>query len=156
MASVIGILASIIMSNVSDTIKKIVEQMGFEEADVKYDESARKISIFINDKLTPFIEKNLSRFVQDFNIVAQLVAKRNNEPQFFVDVNNYRTERERIISELAKAAAKKVISTKEPIPLPPMNSYERRLVHTALAVHPEVKTESAGEGRERHVIITLV
>ncbi|MBI2035364.1 MAG: hypothetical protein HYT12_01630 [Candidatus Liptonbacteria bacterium] len=144
------------MTNVPDTIKKIVEQMGFEESDVKCDESARKISIFISDELTPVIEKNLGHFVQDFNIVAQLIAKRENEPPFFVDVNNYRMERERIISELARAAAKKVIATKEPIALPPMNSYERRLVHTALAVHPEVKTGSEGMGKERHVVITLV
>ena len=34
-----------------------------------------------------------------------------------------------------------------------MNSYERRLVHVELAVHPSVTTESAGEGRERYVII---
>ena len=34
-----------------------------------------------------------------------------------------------------------------------MNSYERRLVHTALAIHPDVTTESVGEGKERYVVI---
>lgn len=130
--------------------------MEFEEAEVRCDEETRKISIFINDAITPFLKKNLGRYVQDFNLLAHLIAKKQNEPQFFVDVNNYRAERERIIAELAKAAAKKVIVTKESIPLPPMNAYERRLVHTTLAVHPEVKTESTGDGKERHIIITLV
>ena len=34
-----------------------------------------------------------------------------------------------------------------------MNAYERRLVHVELAVHPDVRTESEGDGRERCVVI---
>ena len=33
-----------------------------------------------------------------------------------------------------------------------MNAYERRLVHTELATRPDVKTESIGEGSERHIV----
>jgi spoIIIJ-associated protein len=58
-----------------------------------------------------------------------------------------------LIGELARAAAKKATATKTEISLPAMNSYERRLVHVELAVRPDVKTESAGEGKERYVII---
>ena len=65
-------------------------------------------------------------------------------------------ERTVLIGELAKAAAKKVLVTGEDISLPAMNSYERRLVHLALAIHPDVKTESAGEARDRHVIIKKI
>ena len=43
--------------------------------------------------------------------------------------------------------------TKEKISLPAMNSYERRLVHVELSIHPEVATESAGMGKERCVVI---
>jgi len=70
-----------------------------------------------------------------------------------VDLNYYRKERERLIAELARAAAKKASITKEEVALPPMNAYERRLVHVELTTHPELKTESIGVGRERHVII---
>jgi len=140
----------------TDTIKKLIEYMAFEEADVKCDDATNKISVFINDPVTPVLKKNLGRYVQDFNLVTHLISKKLGEPQFFVDVNNYRVEREHIIEELAKAAAKKVMATKEPLSLPPMNAYERRLVHATLAIHPEVKTASTGEGRERYVVITLV
>ena len=75
---------------------------------------------------------------------------------YFVDINNYQAERERIIQELAKAAARKVIATKIELPLPAMNAYERRLIHTELATHPDIKTESDGVGRERHVVVKLV
>ncbi|MST04322.1 MAG: hypothetical protein EXS49_02020, partial [Candidatus Pacebacteria bacterium] len=44
-------------------------------------------------------------------------------------------------------------SQKSEVRLPAMNAYERRIVHTELAVRPDVKTESSGEGRERCVVI---
>ena len=37
----------------------------------------------------------------------------------------------------------------------PLNSYERRLVHVALADHPRVRTFSVGEGADRRVTVAL-
>ena len=122
---------------------------------VNFDEENKKASIFIDDEL-PFIKNNLPALVEHFNLIAQLIAKKQNEPTFFIDINNYRLERERLITELAKAAARKVAATKEPISLPAMNAYERRLVHMALASHPDVKTESVGFAKERYVVIKMV
>jgi len=87
------------------------------------------------------------------NHVVQMVAQKKGTKAIFLDINNYRLEREKLITELARAAAKKTAATKVAISLPFMNSYERRLVHTALAVHPDITTESVGVGKERYVII---
>ena len=72
------------------------------------------------------------------NHMIQMVAKKNQAKTFFLDINNYRRDRENIITELARAAAKRVTATKEQVSLPAMNSYERRLVHVELAIHPDV------------------
>lgn len=144
------------MSAALDTIQKIIANMELNDCRVVCDEQNRKISVFINDENLPFLKDNLPALVQHFNLIAQLVAKKQNEPPLFVDLNNYRLERERIILELAKAAARKVIATKEAISLPAMNAYERRLIHTALATHPEVTTESIGVGKERYVVVKIV
>ena len=71
----------------------------------------------------------------------------------FIDVNNYRKEREKIIIELAKAAARKVAATQKEVSLPVMNAYERRLVHLELSSRPDVATESVGEAKERYVVV---
>ena len=73
-----------------------------------------------------------------------------------VDVNNYRRERERLIIELAKAAARRAIATKESVNLPAMNAYERRLIHAELSMRPDVATESVGEGKDRFVVVKAI
>src|SRR6185295_16804276 len=87
------------------------------------------------------------------NHLIQLVARKQGAQPVFLDINNYRREREHLIVELARATARKAVATKTEIPLPAMNSYERRLAHMELAAHPEVTTESVGRGRSRYVIV---
>ncbi|GAA6734954.1 KH domain-containing protein [Thermus oshimai] len=70
-----------------------------------------------------------------------------------LDAAGYRKRREEKIRRLAQEAAETVIRTGKPLPLPPMRPSERRLVHMLLKEHPQVTTESQGEGEERHVVV---
>jgi len=70
-----------------------------------------------------------------------------------VDIGDYRLRRQEALNNLALSAAEKVVTTGEPFGLPPMSAYERRLVHIALADHPEVETVSEGEGFQRRVVV---
>jgi len=70
-----------------------------------------------------------------------------------LDINNYRHNREEFLKEVAKETAHRVILTKEPIKLPAMNAYERRIIHMELATHPDVATESEGEEPERYLVV---
>lgn len=138
------------MDELKQTIQKLLELGDFSDFSVETDLEGRRISIFIHDiDLSDFLPK----LIWDFEHIVNLVAKKNNLDSFVVDINNYRRERERLIGELAKAAARKVLLNKEQVALPAMNAYERRLIHLELASRPDVKTESAGEGKERHVIV---
>ena len=53
----------------------------------------------------------------------------------------------------AQEAAEKVLSTGDEQHLRPMNSFERRAVHTQLANESEIVTESEGDGIDRHIVI---
>lgn len=140
------------MENWETYTKTLVDLMGFRDyrLDIKPEEKHGALYIYDGGN---FIKENLPSIVESINHLFQMVAKKNGVEHIFLDVNNYRQERENLIAELARAAAKKVMATKNEVSLPAMNSYERRLVHVELAVHPEVKTESVGEGKERYVII---
>jgi len=122
--------------------------MGFNEPRVEFDEEHRKISLFIDDDI---VQSRVSAILPAMEHLLNLMAKDGGP--YVVDLNYYRKERERLIAELARAAARKAMLTKTDVELPPMNAYERRLVHLEITTHPELKTESFGTGRERRVVI---
>ena len=142
----------IAMEGWEEFITHTLNLIGFKDyrVEVKTEEKRGLVFIYENQQM---LKENLPSIVDAMNHIAQMVAKKRKQEPIFIDVNNYRHDREMIIAELAKAAAKKAAATKQKISLPAMNSYERRIVHTELAIHPDVKTESVGEGKERYVVV---
>lgn len=126
--------------------------MGFADYRLELAADGGRNALFIYESET-LVRENLSAIVESMNHLLQMIAKKNEAKPIFLDINNYRHEREGLIAELARAAAKKVLATKQEVSLPAMNSYERRIVHVELAVHPDVRTESIGEGKERYIVI---
>lgn len=76
--------------------------------------------------------------------------------RIMVDVNSYRARREKSLFGLAEEVARKAHRTGRPVELNPMNAFDRRTVHTALAAHKEVSTESMGDGYDRRVVVRPV
>jgi spoIIIJ-associated protein len=72
-----------------------------------------------------------------------------------VDVEHYRVRRRRTLDTLAKRVADEVVRSGRSQALEPMPAYERRLVHISLRNHPQVATQSVGEGEKRKVTIFL-
>lgn len=138
------------MEEIFEKIRNLVQGMGFHDAEVSIDEEHRRISVIIDDKL---MHEHIAIFLPALDHIFGLVFRKHGESPFVLDVNFYRRERERLIAELARASAKKAMITKSDVELPPMNAYERRLVHMEIITHPELKTESVGIGKERRVTI---
>ncbi len=129
--------------------------MGFRDSKVEVDTEHHSASIVVFDH-PPVFREHIPAFVESMNHLSQVLAQRSGSEAFFFDVNNYRKEREKLLSDLARAAARKAVATKQPVTLPAMNSYERRIIHMELAGHPDVLTESSGMGKERFVVVRLV
>jgi spoIIIJ-associated protein len=70
-----------------------------------------------------------------------------------VDVEDYRKRREARLAERARELAERVRDEGGEEELEPMNSYERKLVHDAVADIEGVETESRGVDPERYVVI---
>jgi spoIIIJ-associated protein len=71
-----------------------------------------------------------------------------------IDVERYRARREDSVREMALRIADRAKRDRQRIGLDPMQPFERRVVHTALADDPDVSTESEGEEPSRRVVIT--
>ena len=70
-----------------------------------------------------------------------------------IDVEGYKQRRSEALQALAVRMAEQVRTRGTPFTLEPMPAYERRVIHLALADHPNVTTQSIGEGDLRKVVI---
>ncbi len=70
-----------------------------------------------------------------------------------VDVEGYKARREEQLVRLAERMAERVVSTGRAVALEAMPPRERRIIHITLRNHPQVTTQSVGEGEQRKVTI---
>lgn len=70
-----------------------------------------------------------------------------------VDCENYREKRKETLTALALRLAEKSVRLQRKIALEPMNPFERRIIHSALADSEIATTESEGEEPARYIVI---
>lgn len=76
--------------------------------------------------------------------------------EVIIDINNYKERRYQKIIASALEIAKTVQTTKIAASLDPMPNDERLMIHQALQKHPNIKTESKGSGKDRHLTINYI
>jgi spoIIIJ-associated protein len=88
------------------------------------------------------------------------IAKRMVEMQhgedatnFLIDVNNFYENQMEKVRANARMLAQRARLFKHDVELPPQSAYERLVVHELFADDPEIGTESAGEGKFRHIVL---
>jgi spoIIIJ-associated protein len=87
-------------------------------------------------------------------VAALIIGKETGQfVQLTVDVEGYRSRRERQLVQMAKRMAEQVAKSGRRQTLEPMPADERRIIHIALREHPDVRTESTGEDPYRKVMI---
>jgi spoIIIJ-associated protein len=87
-------------------------------------------------------------------LTRMVVGRRLDERcRILVDVEDYRKRREERMIERALESARNVLESGEDAMLDPMNPYERKLVHDAVAELGGLETTSQGEEPDRYVVI---
>ena len=87
--------------------------------------------------------------------LTNLVSNKGAEEykRVIIDVEGYRSRREKTLEQLAIKLAKKVLSTGRVARLEPMNPYERKVIHATLQQIEGITTKSEGEEPYRRVVI---
>lgn len=73
-----------------------------------------------------------------------------------LDVGNYKRNRYHKVCHIANGVAREVSRTHIDAALDPMPNDERKAIHQYLTKMKNIKTESEGEGPERHIVIKYV
>lgn len=72
---------------------------------------------------------------------------------FLIDVNGHHEGQMERVRQDARAFAQRARLFKRDVEMPPLSSYERLVVHELFANDQDIKTESAGEGKFRHIVL---
>ncbi len=89
-------------------------------------------------------------------IINQIMFRQMEDAKrVILDVSGWRKNKEADLESRAKAWAEEVLETKEEMALEPMPSWQRRIVHMVIQNTPGLKSESAGEGADRHLVISV-
>ena len=89
------------------------------------------------------------------HIVDAAFGREIGAPQrIFIDSLDYRRGKDRELKQMAVHLANKAKDTGVDQQLGPLNPYERRLVHIAVAEVPGVTTESVGDALQKTVLIS--
>lgn len=88
------------------------------------------------------------------HLVRALVRQKTGERlDITVDVNDYFAEKADILIREADKAVAEAVANRISVALRPMLPYERKIIHSHLAKHGGVVTESIGNGPDRKVLI---
>ncbi|MBU0975650.1 MAG: R3H domain-containing nucleic acid-binding protein [Patescibacteria group bacterium] len=87
-------------------------------------------------------------------IFSQIISNQAGEHiSVLLDINNYRERRDDYLKSLAGRAVEEVKENSQKVALPPLTAFERRIIHLTLQDDKDVRTESEGEGSDRHIVI---
>lgn len=93
--------------------------------------------------------------IESIQSILNAMLQREDEEysKVFVEINNYKKEKEEKLKVYANKMADNVAKFKKSIKLEPMSAYERMIVHQELSSRDDVITESFGEEPRRILVI---
>ena len=145
---------STVAEYIKENLKELLENMNIE---AQFETNVRNSQINIkmySDKNNILIGKNGQTLMAIQTILRQQVYNCINVyPHILLDVENYKEKKLSHLERNAKRIAREVMKTKIDVELDNMNSYERRIIHNALADFKHITTTSEGEEPNRHIVI---
>jgi spoIIIJ-associated protein len=89
------------------------------------------------------------------HVVATTYRKQlGDDNRIVIDCNGFRRDKDAELRQMALFMAGKARSSGVPQEMGPLNPYERRIVHLAIAENPDVTSESIGDAFMKTVIIS--
>ena len=153
------IVKAIKISDIAEFLKdKLNEMLKNMDIEAKFETSIRDEQINIkiySDKNAILIGKNGQTLQAIQTILRQIVFNEVGKyPDILLDVEKYKEKKTNNLERTHKRIAKEVLKTKVEVKLDDMNSYERRIIHNALAEFKNISTTSEGEEPHRHIVIS--
>ena len=139
-------------------IENLLEKMGLEiNVSVEEQEDSFLVNVAGEDAAIIIGKRgeNLDGFQFLVNSMFNKGKKHEEYKRVIIDSNNYKNRREDTLKILAQRTAARAVRENHDIRLEPMSANERRIIHSTLADHAKVETESKGNEPNRYVVVKL-
>lgn len=141
--------------NLATLVKEFFEALGSTVEGVEVLKGGRTVVAVTSPDSKELIGENGDTLRAINHLLKRMAEVRckGEELTFTVDVAGYLEKQLEGLRGNARMLAQRVRLFKHEVELPPMSSYERLVIHELFADDPEIKTESAGEGKFRHIVL---
>ena len=140
----------------ADYLERLLDIIDYD-GDIDLDvENGRAIVAIVGSDLQPLVGRNGDTLDALQELTRLAVQQQTGErSRLMLDVSGHRAARRAELSQLAERTAREVLESREPVKLAPMNPFERKVVHDAVATIDGVRSESEGEEPERRVVVLV-
>lgn len=139
-----------------DFLEDVLKKMGVNSCNIQVEQEENHISFTLNGEDLGFIIGRRGETLDAIQYLVGLVANKIDGEYTRITLNsgNFREKREATLKSLAYKIAKNTKKTGKSVTLEPMNPYERRIIHAAIAEIDGVTSKSIGEETNRRVVIS--
>ena len=145
-----------IISSIKSFIKELSKNMNLEiNSEIRFEENNINI-LLVSDNNNILIGKD-GKTLNAIQLILRQSFKELNQfdLRIIVDVSNYKAKKIKNLEYEVKKICKEVLKTKVEVKLDPMNSYERRMVHSIVAEFEGLQSISYGETPNRYTVIKI-
>jgi spoIIIJ-associated protein len=138
----------------ADYLERLLDIVDYD-GDIDLDvENDRAIVAIVGSDLQPLIGQRGETLdaLQELTRLA-VQQKTGVRSRLMLDISGHRAARRTELAKLAADTAQQVLDSGEPARMSPMNPFERKVVHDAIATVDGVHSESEGEEPNRRVVV---
>jgi spoIIIJ-associated protein len=142
--------------SILDFLKRLTAAMGIETP-IDVEQTADGLRLNLSGEQAELLVRHRGEPLKALQHVVDMAYGRafDDGRRVFVDVLEYRKGKDVELRQMAKLLAEKAKQTGLDQQLGPLNPYERRLVHLAVAEVTGVSTESVGDAFSKTVLISV-
>ena len=143
------------MTQIAGFVQDVVNAMGATLA-VQVEDTADGTRINLVGEDGGILVRNGGEGLQALQHIVATAFRRQlgDDNRVIIDCNGFRKEKDAELRQMAIYLAQKARSSGVPQEMGPLNPYERRIVHLAIAEEPGASSESIGDAFTKTVIIS--
>lgn len=141
--------------SVVTVLKGILERLGLPYDHIEVSEAAGSTIFTIRTTESGKLIGNHGETLSALNHVVKRMLEDvlTKEVHFVIDVNGYHQKKIKSLEDQARLVAERARTFRYDVELPPMNAYERMIIHSTLKDMTDIETASHGEGALRHIVV---